>query len=245
MKQILLLAFMFLTLICRAQLPDGNEILRKIDHNMGSDNKISESQMIIEGRRGTRTVESKSWIRGTQQSFTEYIAPPRDAGTKMLKLGDQLWTYLPDLDRTILIAGHMLRQSVMGSDLSYEDLMEDPKLHKIYNAETIGEDSLNNRSCWVVQLTAKTTNVAYFTRKILVDKDRFIALKEDRYAKSGKLLKTTEVTDVFQQNQRWIPRRMIFKDVLKSGCGTQFVIKSIEFDAEIPEYIFSKAELNK
>jgi hypothetical protein len=57
--------------------------------------------------------------RGQERAFREYTFP-RGKGTKMLKLGDQLWTFDPRTDRTIQISGHLLRQSVMGSDLSYE-----------------------------------------------------------------------------------------------------------------------------
>ncbi|MBE0713224.1 MAG: hypothetical protein IH583_12670, partial [Candidatus Aminicenantes bacterium] len=78
-----------------AQPPDGEAILRRADDNMGSDNKITTSVMTIHGRRGSRSVKSKSWIRGRTQSFTEYLDPPREKGTKMLKLEDQLWTYTP------------------------------------------------------------------------------------------------------------------------------------------------------
>ncbi len=77
----------------------------------------------------------------------------------MLKLGDQLWTYSPQTDRTILISGHMLRQSVMGSDLSYEDMMEDPFLQNTYNAEIVGSDTISNRSVWILELKAKKEDV--------------------------------------------------------------------------------------
>ena len=122
------------------QYPDGEAILRRADENMGSDNKISTSTMTIHGRRGSRSMRSKSWIQGRTKSFTEYLDPPREKGTKMLKLEDQLWTYTPSSDRTILISGHMLRQSIMGSDLSYEDMMEDPRLESLYQATVVGEE---------------------------------------------------------------------------------------------------------
>ena len=148
--------------------------------------------MIIHGRRGSRTVEAKSWQKGVDDSFTEYLAPAREKGTKMLKLGDQLWTYTPSTDRTILISGHMLRQSVMGSDLSYEDMMEDPLLQNLYNAEIVGEDTVLNRPVWVLELKSKKEDIAYDSRKLWVDKERFIPLKEELYAKSGKLLKDVD-----------------------------------------------------
>ena len=96
----------------------------------------------------------------------------------------------------------MLRQSVMGSDLSYEDLMEDRKLEDLYSAQISGEEEYDGRPCWVLDLTAKEEDVAYYSRKVWVDKERFVALKEDRFAKSGKLLKRTEIKDVQRQEER-------------------------------------------
>lgn len=226
-----------------AQAPDGAAVLRRVDENMGADNKVTTSEMIIRGRRGSRTVASRSWIQGRAKSFTEYLDPPREKGTKMLKLEDQLWTYTPASDRTILISGHMLRQSVMGSDLSYEDMMEDQRLVALYDAVIAGEERVADRPCWVLELTSRGGDIAYFKRKIWVDRERFVVLREERFAKSGKLLKTTEVRDVERMKDRWVPTRVIFKDALKDGAGTEFVVTSIEFNAPIPDHLFTKASL--
>jgi outer membrane lipoprotein-sorting protein len=226
-----------------AQEPDGEAILRRVDENMGSDNKITTSTMTIHGRRGSRSVRSKSWIRGRTQSFTEYLDPPREKGTKMLKLEGQLWTYSPSSDRTILISGHMLRQPVMGSDLSYEDMMEDPRLAVLYTATIAGREDYEGRPCWVLDLASRGEEIAYFRRKIWVDSERFVVLREERFAKSGKLLKTTEVGSVERQGGRYVPTRIVFKDALKEGGGTEFVLESIEFDAAIPDHVFTKASL--
>jgi negative regulator of sigma E activity len=228
-----------------SQYPSGKEILDKIDANMTSVNRVVMSKMVIHGRRGSRTIESKSWVQGTEKSFTEYLSPAREKGTKMLKLEDNLWMYSPSTDRTIQISGHMLRQSVMGSDLSYEDMMEDPKLTNQYDAVVSGDSIVDSRSCWIVELTAKTKDVAYHFRKLFVDKKRHVPLKEELYAKGGKLLKKMDLKDVTQIDGRWYPKRMVFKDVLKSGEGTEFIIDTIEFDAAIPAYIFTKASLRK
>jgi outer membrane lipoprotein-sorting protein len=228
-----------------SQTPTGKEILKKVDDNQYSRTKIAVSRMIIHGRRGSRTIEAKTWIRGSDSSFTEYLAPAREKGTKMLKLGDKLWMYSPSTDRTIMISGHMLRQSVMGSDLSYEDMMEDHRLENLYDAQVSTEDTLDGRPCWILDLTAKKEDIAYYSRKIWVDKERFIMLKENRYAKSGKLLKITQIRDVERMDNRWVAKSVLFKDVLKQGEGTEFILDSIQFDVPIPDYIFSKAALRK
>ena len=82
-------------------------------------------------------------------------------------------------------------------------------------------------------------------KKVWVDKDRFIPLKKELYAKSGMLLKRMELSDVEQIQGRWYPKRIVFKDVLKDGEGTEFLMEKVSFNAAIPEYIFSKASLKK
>jgi outer membrane lipoprotein-sorting protein len=227
------------------QQPSGDEILKKVDENMFAENKILVSRMVIHGRRDTRTVESKSWQRGTSESYTEFLAPAREKGTKMLKLKDMLWDYSPSTDRTIMISGSLLRQSVMGSDLSYEDMMEDPHLPNLYSAKVISEDTLTGRDCWVVDLTAKKEDIAYHHRRLWVDKEHYVPLRENLYAESGKLLKTMEVREVMKVQNRWVAKLVLYKDVLKDGEGTEFLIDSIDLDASIPDYLFSKAALKR
>ena len=245
MRKILIFTLIIFCTLAFAEYPDGNKILKQIDENMYAKNMISTSQMIVHGRRGSRTMKLRSWTEGDDRSFSEYLAPPKDAGTKMLKLDDKLWIYNPSADRTIQISGHMLRQSMMGSDISYEDMMEENELTEIYTAQTVGEENFNDVSCWKLVLTAITDDAAYQTKKVWIDKEKLIPIKEERYGKSGKLLKTTEILEVMQINDRWYPKRMIFKDVLKKGKGTEFIIDDIQFDVNIPESRFSKAALRK
>ena len=176
----------------------GDEILRQLDKNRWSKTSIVVSTMKINGKRGTRTITSKTWMNSEDQSFTEYLSPARQKGVKMLKLGDNLWTYSPQADRTIKIAGHMLRQSLMGSDLSYEDMMENNKLIEAYKATVTGEEIISGRDCYVLELSAVESNLAYQKRKLYVDKIRMVVIKEERFAKSGKLLKTTLIEEVMQ-----------------------------------------------
>lgn len=228
-----------------AQYPDGKQLLDRIDRNMSSENRIFTSSMIIYGRRTTHTVKMKTWTAGEKKSFTEYLFPAREQGTKMLKLEDQLWIFSPSTDRIIQIAGHMLRQPVMGSDLSYEDLMEDNRLQGQYDARVTGTEVIDGNQCWVVELKAVVPEIAYQGMKLWVDQEKNIPLREEMYAKSGTLLKRTELSDVQRIGNRWYPRKILFRDMLRDGKGTEFLIEDIEFNVPIPEHIFSKASLKK
>jgi len=225
--------------------PTADQILKKVDENMSSENRIFESSMTINGNRNSRTITSKTYAVGDKKSFTEYLSPAREQGTKMLKQENQLWIYSPSTDRTIQISGHMLRQSVMGSDLSYEDMMDDRKLTDIYNASITGNEELEGRKVWVLDLKAKVADVAYASRKVWIDTERYIPLKEELFAKSGQLLKRSTLSDVEKIQGRWFPTKILFKDMLKEGKGTEFKITSVKFNQEIPEYIFTKAALKQ
>jgi len=244
MKKITIILLCLLPALVWGQ-PSGTEILNRIDANMASRSTITTSKMVIHGARQTRTIEAKSWGMGDQKSFTEYLSPAREKGTKMLKLEDKLWIYSPGSDRTIQISGHMLRQSLMGSDLSYEDMMDNAEMLEDYDAAVIGSETVDERDCWVVELQAKTADVNYQMRKIWVDKSRYIPLKQELYAKSGKLLKRLVFKDITQMGRRWYPKTFIFKDMLKKGDGTEFIIVDIQFDKDIPDHIFTKAALKQ
>jgi outer membrane lipoprotein-sorting protein len=225
--------------------PVRGTIIEKVDKNMSSKNRISEALMTINGKRNNRTISSKSWSEGTKKSFTEYLAPASEKGTKMLKLEGQLWIYSPSTDRIIQISGNMLRQSVMGSDLSYEDMMDDRKMTEIYSEKFIRSDTVNGRNVWVIELTARVADVAYYSQKMWVDTARYVPLKQELYAKSGQLLKKIVYKDVRFLQGRWFPFIFIYKDMLKEGNGTEFKITGIRFDQAIPAYIFTKAALKQ
>lgn len=247
MKRIVLFILVWgLALSANAQVLSGDEVLKRIDQNQVFDQAISTSTMIVHSRTGDRTIKSKAWSSGTEKTFVEYLAPAREKGKKMLKLEDKLWIYTPEPnDRIITISGHLLKQSVMGSDMSYEDMMESDELRSKYDAMVLGKELVNDQECWVLELTATVEDVAYFSRKIWVDAERWLPLKEERFAKSGMLLKKTEILDVFHQDGRWLPKRIIFKDMLSRGDGTEYIIDSINFNVDIPEYQFTKAALRK
>jgi outer membrane lipoprotein-sorting protein len=224
--------------------PEGS-VLEKVDKNMSSRNRVMESEMTINGKRTSRTVTSRTWSEGTRKSFTEYLSPATEAGTKMLKLEGQLWIYSPSTDRIIQISGNMLRQSVMGSDLSYEDMMDDRKLQDIYSEKITGNEEIDGRKVIVLELKAKVEDVAYYAQKLWVDAERYVPLKQELYAKSGQLLKRIEFSDVRNVSGRWFPFIISYKDMLKDGKGTEFKITSIRFDQDIADYIFTKAALKQ
>ena len=246
MKNILILFFLSSFLFPQTNQMNADNIIKAIDKNLNAESRTITSKMVVRGRRSSRTIKSKSWVVGTDLAFTEYLSPPREAGTKMLKLGEKLYTYSPQTDRVIQISGHMLRQSVMGSDMSYNDMMEDRPMEELYKATIEGSDKVDGRDHWIIVLDAKVKGLSYPKRRSWVDKEYLLPIKEELYAKSGKLLKTASLEGIKKIQGRWFPSKFVYKDELKRNSkGTEWIIDNIEFNKKIPDSRFSKALLRK
>jgi outer membrane lipoprotein-sorting protein len=134
----------------------------------------------------------------------------------------------------------------MGSDMSYKDMMEDEPLMDRYTTTLEGSVIINGRDHWIILMEAKVKGLSYPKRRAWIDKEYFLPTKEELYAKSGKLLKTSTMDGIKKVQGRWFPSRYIFKDELKrTSKGTEWIINEIQFDSEIPDSRFSKARLRK
>jgi outer membrane lipoprotein-sorting protein len=225
--------------------PGAMEILDKIDENMVSNSVISLSKMIIYKQGRTDVKEMKSWGIGKKKGFVEFYSPARDKGTKYLRIEDELWMYLPSVEKVVKISGHLLRQSMMGSDFSYEDMLNRLTLKEDYSAEIIGEEEFNGTPCYKLELTAKHKEVTYYRRIILVEKERFIAVKSELYAKTGKLLKSSHVEKIEKIGDRYYPTHIVMIDELRKNSRTEVVMSEVEFDVNIPESVFTRRNLEK
>ena len=248
--KIFLLSFFFFSftsspLLKSAEAIDPQKLLEQVDDNLWSNTKFISGRLIIDNGRKIRTLTQDSWMEGVTRSYSHYKSPAREKGTKMLKIKGKLWMYTPRTDRKILIAGHLLRQSMMGSDLSYEDMMEDHKLSKSYSATFDTFTNIDGVKCAVLNLSARDKKTTYQTRKVWINPNDKTVLKEERFAKSGKLLKRILFKDYELISGKKFPRTMIFKDLLKKNTKTTYKFDVIKFDINIPPSYFSQSILKR
>ena len=230
-----------------AEKINAQKLLELVDKNLWADTKFITGRLIIDNGRKVRTLNQDSWMEGVTRSYSHYKSPAREKGTKMLKIGGKLWMYTPRTDRKILIAGHLLRQSMLGSDLSYEDMMEDHKLSHAYAAtfSKQGFEDFAGIRCTVLNFVARDKKTTYQSRKVWINQEKRIVLKEERFAKSGKLLKRILFKDYEKMGNRLFPRTMVFRDMLKENTQTTYKFDVIEFDVEIPAKYFSQSILKR
>ena len=220
----------------------AEEIMARVDENLYYGEAYMVSDMVIRSGRREMTKTMEIWMQ-EENALVEFTNPG-DRGTKYLKMEDQMWIFFPDADDLVLISGHMLKQGFMGSDMSYEDMMVTEKFTDLYEVVLEDEDEVDGRSTWVLRAEAKPeAEVSYAIRKMWVDQEHFYTVREELFALSGRLLKTSQVEEVRDIDGRMFPVVVTMEDVLKRDSSTTLTVREIEFDVEIAADLFSLQSL--
>lgn len=248
-RKMLLVVLMFVVAgLAFAQTPTAAELLRRIDENEVYATIEYEGEMIIEYQNRRYVKVMKAWAKGDTDSFIEFTNP-EDRGTKYLKKGARLYVYSPDTEGVILISGHMLKESMMGSDLSYEDTINNDSLSSRYTPIISGSEVWNgngaSRDCWVLDLTAKKRTESYPKQKLWIDKENGDLLHYELFALSGAKLKDFTVIKIEVIGGRRFPVEYEMRDLLRKNSKTTFVMKNVVLDKPIADSVFSQRNLER
>jgi outer membrane lipoprotein-sorting protein len=221
------------------------ELLAQIDANMTFESRESTVKMTVTKGDRVKVYRMHSYGQGADTAAIEYLEPARDKGTKMLKKASELWMWMPTVEKVQKISGHMLRQSMMGSDMSYEDMMQASGWKTMYTGTVGADETIDGRPCYKLELTATSPDVSYPKRTVWVDKETHIPLRQELYAVSGMLLKVWTMGDVKDFGGRKFPTKMVIEDKVQQGSKTEIVFESLAFSVPLPEEVFSERWLER
>ena len=227
-----------------AQTPSAPDLLKRIDDNEVYKTIQYDGEMIIDYQNRRYVKIMKSWARGNSDSFVEFHNP-EDRGTKYLKKGGRLYVYSPDNEGVMLISGHMLKESMMGSDMSYEDTLDNATLSSRYTPVLQGSETWNGRDSWVLELNAKNRTESYPKRKLWIDKQTEDVLHYELFALSGARLKEFNLIKAETFSGRRFPVEVEISDLLRRGSKTTFRMKNVILDKPIPDSVFSQRNLER
>lgn len=241
-KLFFILIILAVAVLTNAQ--DPKEILRKIDRNEVYDTIKYEGEMLItiSGKKYTKSFYT--YAKGSQNFFTEFTNPD-DEGTKYLKKDGTLYVYSDDLEDVMPITGHMLKESMMGSDLSYEDMTQNETLESQYDVKITEDTTYEGKEVYVLELVGKKKTISYPKRKMWVEKTSNLVLKEELFALSGAILKENIVKNWIKIKGRDFPTEIEMKDLLRKNSKTEFKMLNIELDIAISDDMFSINRLSR
>jgi outer membrane lipoprotein-sorting protein len=220
----------------------ADQIIDRLEKNLVFDTARLTGTLVVRDRFGERESTFVSWSRGEDTALIEFTSA-EERGMKILRTRDEIYLYYPDATELIRLQGAALRDAVLGSDMSYEDLTGGKGLLKSYRATLEGTEAVDGRPCYRVSLEALRRDVAYYRQVLWVDSSLFLPRRIHKLARSGALLKEVEVDEIRSIAGRNVITRMTLRDTLKRGSSTSFVMSRIEIDIKLPPTIFSLGEL--
>lgn len=220
----------------------ADEIIQRMERNQTHPTSIIEGEIVVSDRFGDRRSTFISHTEGADRFLVEFTSRD-ERGQKILRHDGSLYLYYPDARETIRLQGAALRDSLLGSDISYEDMTGGRGLADDYRFTLLGEERIDGRQAYTIELEARGTNVPYAKQTLWVDAERFVMLRSEQFARNGRKLKVTEVLETTETDGYIFPSHLRVTDQTRRSSGTEMRITSARIDVELPDGIFSLEEL--
>ena len=229
-----------------AQDIDIKEIVRKSDEKFRGTSSTGTFSMTIQRPTWSRTISMKSWALGTEYSLIYVTAPAKEKGQVFLKRGNEMWNWVPTIERMVKVPPSMMMQSWMGSDFTNDDLVRESSIVKDYTHKLLGEEKIDNYPCYKVELIPlENAPVVWWKVLMWVSKQDFLWLKAEFYDEDGVLVNTEILSDVKKMDDRVIPTRMEMIPADKKGQKTIMIFEDTKFDVPLKEDFFSIQNMKK
>ena len=229
-----------------AQEPSARDIVDRVETLLWGRTVQGEYEMTIATPRWQRTLSLRAWMERPRRSFIRILAPAKEKGIGSLRIGAEMWNYLPNVERTIKIPPSMMLQPWMGSDFTNDDLVKSSSLIDDYLSGILREEPAGGAQAYVVELIPKP-DAAVVWGKILywVRKSDLIPLKQEFYDERGALVRVMTFSEIRPMGGRTIPTRWEIRPTEKPGNSTAIQIKSAVYDRPIDPEIFTQRNLQK
>lgn len=201
-------------------------------------------EMKVQTKHWTRTLEMESWSRGEDYSLIRILSPKKERGTATLKAKDDLFTYLAKTGRTIKIAGAMMGSAWMGSHLNNNDLVRASRVADNYDLKLTGKGTLEGRPHYVLTATARPEAAVVWGKiEVAIRQEDFLPTRQIFLDEDGTSIRSTEFLDYETVGDRKLAKRMLIRPLDGSGEFTMLTFKTMEFDVEVPDRIFTLQHL--
>jgi outer membrane lipoprotein-sorting protein len=223
--------------------PDVETVLAKLDDLYRSRSSVARVEIIVVTPRSTRTMRVKAWTKGEDKALIVVESPSRDADTATLRVGENLWMYLPRVAKTMRIPPSMMLGSWMGTDFTNDDLVKESSLRKDFAARIDKRSS--SPPGWWLTLTAKPGVVGRWAQIDLLVSDDMLPVEERHYDRKRRLARTLTFDTVKKLSGRTLPSRMVVVPADATNKRTELSYDELALDVDVPDSTFSLSRLER
>lgn len=242
--------FVLLLLAVNISIPvygqTAEEVVQRASDKMQGESSIAQMTMKIVRPDWERSVSMKAWSKGQDYSMILITAPARDQGTAFLKRGNEIWNWLPDINRTIKMPPSMMSQSWMGSDFDNNDLVRESSIVVDYDHSFAGDSTLSGYETYKVNMVPKEDAPIVWDKVVVyISKEEYLQLRTEFYDEDGTMVRLMEGSDVREIGGRLLPSRMEMFPMEEDGHKTVIIYDGIEFDVDLSERFFSLQNMKR
>jgi len=227
-----------------AGLSDPTEIVDCVDRIMRGESSVGVTTMEVVTENWSRAMEMRVWSLGTDYALVRILSPRKDEGTATLKVGSEIWNYLPRVDRTIKIPASLMSASWMGSHFTNDDLVKESRLIEDYVITLAFEGAREGNEVWEFELVPRPEAPVVWGRiGYQVRKSDTMPVWARYYDEDGSLIRTMTFSDYRRMGGRLVPGLMRVVPEDKPGEYTEVRYSDLEFDVDLDAEFFSLRRL--
>lgn len=234
------ISFFILTSLLFAD--EASEIMQKVDNNIRGKNIYLKLEMKVVSLGHERNMKMQSYSKGTKKSFVKILYPPRDRGITFLSLDNQMWQYVPKIERIIKIPPSMMLQNWMGSNITNDDMVKQSSIVEDYNPKILKKEG----SVVTIELTPKEDAAVVWGKIVTnIDTTTYTSNKDIFYDEDNKEVRIFIYKDVKRFGKYYMPTYWKVMPVDKKNSYTEIFLQDVEYDTNISEEYFRKSALKR
>ena len=226
--------------------PDGRSIVERSEAHLWGRTLQGRYEMTITTQRWQRTLSMRVWIERPGRSLVRIESPAKEAGIGSLRIGAQMWNYIPAVERTVKIPPSMMLQPWMGSDFTNDDLVKASSMLEDYEHQRLDGTVYQGVPAYQVAATPKPDAAVVWGRiEIWVHREDLLPLAQAYFDDRGRLVRTLTFSDVRTVGGRRVPTRWVMQPADEPTKRTTVVLEEAVYDRPIADEVFSQRNLQR
>ncbi len=227
-----------------AEAPDARAIVAQVEQRLWGNTSQGRYAMTITTPYWQRTLVLQVWMQRPDKSFINIRSPAKEAGVASLRIKDEMWNYLPKVERTVKVPPSMMLQAWMGSDFTNDDLVKESSMIDDYTHELVAEEKINGEPVYRIKSIPKPNAPVVWGKLIYrVRQSDLMPLSFAYYDERDRLIKSLTFSEVRDMDGRKVPIRWEMRSTDKPENSTVIRLDEVTFDRPISPKIFTLRNL--
>jgi len=230
----------------KTEFTDAKSLMRHVDRMWRSDSSHVLMSMKVKTSRYERTMKLESWTKGKEKSLIVIRSPKKDKGIATLKVDENIWNYLPKINRVTKVPASLMSGSWMGSHFTNDDLVKENTYEDDYISSITFKGERDDKSIIEVTSVPKPDAAVVWGKVVtIIDQNNYVPLKASYYDEENLPIRTMIFDKIITQGERVFPARLILRPIDKPEESTIVEYVEITFDLMLDDNMFSLHSLQK